>query len=195
MSETFDNPAEMWAILSEPPKQFAELADWIRIINSNLFKQFKQTSLVWNSIDPDEVIRKFKISCIEYAFGYAKHCQPHPVPDYWEGIVASCKQSVDLLNGYGYVDTITLTDFSAAHDASFYGMHNDRSYPAYSAARASIAGVYARQNNLQSVKNTVVYSVDAAYYSLNSDSSAENARNTLIKLFISIILSEHANKG
>jgi hypothetical protein len=203
MSTTFDHQAEMWATLTGPPEQFVEIAEWIDIVRPDLLKQFNRTSLVWGNIDTNEVMRKFKIACVEHAVEHAKKAQPTPLPDYWDEVAISCQRSIDILNGIGDMDMkFSIEDFNAANAAAVYCSNYDLRSPvrlqAYSAARAACAAVYAvyaKRNIPGSVVNTILTTIDAATLASGNriapeTESTKMSRAYLIQLFINIILSE-----
>jgi hypothetical protein len=179
-----DHQAEMWAVLCAPPEQFNELIELFD--NMEFKKKFKRTSFAWNTIDPDEVVRKFRVACVEYAMVMARKVQPTPTPDYWQTVEDSCRQVIDALNGNG-----DLVAARAAADAAVRA--------AYAAARAAAA--YAAARAAYAAARAAAYAADAAaaraaaYAAADAAAAARAAAEAdLSEIFINIILSEYENK-
>jgi hypothetical protein len=117
---------DVWAVLCEPPEQLHKLVNDL-LVSPESKKKFNTTSFTWNIIDSDEVIRKFRIACVEYAMVAAAQLQPTPAPAYWLKVENSCQQVIDALNGYA----------AAAADAAAYAA----AY-AVDAAAAAYAATY-----------------------------------------------------
>ena len=128
---------DVWAVLCEPPEQLHKLVNDL-LVSPESKKKFNTTSFTWNIIDSDEVIRKFRIACVEYAMVAAGRLQPTPAPDYWLKVENSCQQVIDALNGTG--------DLAAAHAAAraaAAAAASDAAAYAAAAAAASDAAAYA----------------------------------------------------
>ena len=190
-----DHRAEMWAILCDPPDQFNELLIDYFWDDMEFRKRFNRTSLTWNTVDPDEVIRKFKIACVEYAVASARKIQPTPTPDYWQVVEIACQQVIDALNGNG--DLIAAAELAAARAAALAAARAaaraaDAAYAAdaaaYAAARAAYAADAARAAD-------AAYAADAAARTTVADAATRAAAKVdLFEIFINIILSEYENK-
>jgi len=203
-----DHQAEMWAVLCEPPEQFNDLISHFDTVEFK--KKFNRTSFTWNTIDPDVVICKFRIACIEYAVASARKVQPTILPDYWQTIEDACQQVIDALNGNGDLDAAyAATDAAyaaadAAADAADAAVNAARAaanaaraaaYAAYAAANAARAAAYAADAAAYAAyaaANAARAAADAAAYAANDARAA--ARADLSEIFINIILSEYENK-
>ena len=196
-----DHQAEMWAILCEPPEQFSDLLQYFNTVEFK--KKFNRTSFTWNTIDSDEVIRKFKIACVEYAVASARKVQPIPLPDYWQPIEDSCRQVVNALNDIG-----DLTAAGAAADAAdaaraaadvrAAGAADVRAAGAATAddaaARAATAGAATAAAYAARAAAAAAAAAARAAAAYAADARAA-ARAALFEIFINIILSEYKNKG
>ena len=157
---------DVWAVLCEPPEQLHKLVNDL-LVSPESKKKFNTTSFTWNIIDSDEVIRKFRIACVEYAMVAAGRLQPTPAPDYWLKVENSCQQVIDALTGTG--------DLAAAHAAArAAAAAAARDAAAYAAARAAAAAAAS----------------DAAAYA-----AAYAAREDLFETLIQIIFAEYENRG
>ena len=208
-----DHQAEMWAVLCEPPEQFNDLISHFDTVEFK--KKFNRTSFTWNTIDPDVVICKFRIACIEYAVASARKVQPTILPDYWQTIEDACQQVIDALNGNGDLDAAyAATDAAyaaadAAADAADAAVNAARAaanaaraaayaaraaaYAAYAAANAARAAAYAADAAARAAADAArAAAADAAAYAANDARAA--ARADLSEIFINIILSEYENK-
>ena len=184
-----DTQAEMWAVLCEPPEQFNDL---IRHFDTVEFKKkFNSTSFTWNTIDPDEVMRKFRIACIEYAMAAAEiKVVSIPIPDYWQTVKDACQQVIDALNGNGdLVDARAAAAHAAGAAASTAAASvADTAY--YAARDASLALVPApARDSFTTFRNPYP---TTAYAAVNANTAAAEA--DLFEIFINIILSEYENK-
>jgi len=130
---------DVWAVLCEPPEQLHKLVNDLGV-SPELSKKFNTTSFTWNVIDSDEVIRRFRIACVEYAMVAAGRLQPTPAPDYWLKVENSCQQVIDALNGTGDVAAARDAARDAA-DAAYGAAYGaaDAAYGAYGAAAAARA--------------------------------------------------------
>ena len=164
---------DVWAVLCEPPEQLHKLVNDL-LVSPESKKKFNTTSFTWNVIDSDEVIRRFRIACVEYAMVAAGRIQPTPAPDYWLKVENSCQQVIDALNGTG--------DLAAAHAAA---------HAAASAAAA--AGAYARAADAAAYGAAAS---DAARDAARADAYAyAAAREDLFETLIQIIFAEYENRG
>jgi hypothetical protein len=181
-----DHQAEMWAVLCAPPEQFNELIELFD--NMEFKKKFKRTSFAWNTIDPDEVVRKFRIACVEYAMVMARKVQPTPTPDYWQTVEDSCRQVIDALNGNG--DLVAARAAADAADAAAaYAADAAAAYAA--AAYAADAAAYAAADAAAAARAAYA----AAAYAADAAAAARAAAEAdLSEIFINIILSEYENK-
>ena len=125
---------DVWAVLCEPPEQLHKLVNDL-LVSPESKKKFNTTSFTWNIIDSDEVIRKFRIACVEYAMVAAGRIQPTPAPDYWLKVENSCQQVIDALNGTGDLAAVHAAASDAAWDAWIAATH--------ASARAADAAAYA----------------------------------------------------
>ena len=160
-----DHQAEMWAVLCEPPEQFNDPLNYFDTVEFK--KKFNSTSFTWNNIDPDVVICKFRIACVEYAVHAARKAQPTN----WQPVEDACRQVIDALNGNG-----DLVAARAAADAARAAAAR-AAYAAADAARAAAAA------------DAAADAAAAAYYA-----AYVAARADLFEIFINIILSEYENK-
>ena len=189
--------ANMWAVLCEPPERLVSLINEMIQSTSlnqqkNLREKFNQTSFVWNTIDLDEVDRKFRIACVRYALSTAKKVQSDPLPGYWNQVESACKQVIDALNGtgdLGYAAAAADAAAYAARDAAYAA--RDAAYAAaYAAARAAYAAARAAYVAAARAAYVAAAYVAAAY--------ADAYVAIIIELFdilIDIILEEYENKA
>jgi cytochrome oxidase assembly protein ShyY1 len=199
-----NNQQEMWAILSDPPEKLAGLLTQIKD-DQCLMQKFNSTSFIWNTLDINEVIRKFNIACIEYACTYLREAHATSKERYkllyWSGLEATCQRVINGLNG--------LDDLAAARlDAySFYGKaHNTSAASAgnphlqYLATASGYLANAARAATLHCAQTVVITTGYAiAYYVAAPNPSYINvsyrrARSYLIDILIGIMLSEYENK-
>ena len=179
---------DVWAVLCEPPEQLHKLVNDL-LVSPESKKKFNTTSFTWNVIDSDEVIRRFRIACVEYAMVAAGRIQPTPAPDYWLKVENSCQQVIDALNGTG--------DLAAAHAAA-HAAASAAAYAAdaaaYAAARAAAAaGAYARAADAAAYGAAAS---DAARDAARADAYAyAAAREDLFETLIQIIFAEYENRG
>ena len=170
---------DVWAVLCEPPEQLHKLVNDL-LVSPESKKKFNTTSFTWNIIDSDEVIRKFRIACVEYAMVAAGRLQPTPAPDYWLKVENSCQQVIDALNGTG--------DLAAAHAAARAAAAAAASdAAAYAAARAAAA---AAASDAAAYAAAAAAASDAAAYA-----AAYAAREDLFETLIQIIFAEYENRG
>ena len=167
---------DVWAVLCEPPEQLHKLVNDL-LVSPESKKKFNTTSFTWNIIDSDEVIRKFRIACVEYAMVAAGRLQPTPAPDYWLKVENSCQQVIDALNGTG--------DLAAAHAAA----------RAAAAAAASDAAAYAAA--AAAASDAAAYAAAYAYAAARAAArdAAYAAREDLFETLIQIIFAEYENRG
>ena len=158
---------DVWAVLCEPPEQLHKLVNDL-LVSPESKKKFNTTSFTWNIIDSDEVIRRFRIACVEYAMVAAGRIQPTPAPDYWLKVENSCQQVIDALNGTG--------DLAAAHAAA----------RAAAAAAASDAAAYAAAYGAARAAASDAAASAAAYGAAHED---------LFETLIQIIFAEYENRG
>ena len=171
---------DVWAVLCEPPEQLHKLVNDL-LVSPESKKKFNTTSFTWNIIDSDEVIRRFRIACVEYAMVAAGRLQPTPAPDYWLKVENSCQQVIDALNGTG--------DLAAAHAAA---------RAAASAARAASAAARAAARAAASAASAAARAAacDAASAAAACDAArAAAAREDLFETLIQIIFAEYENRG
>jgi hypothetical protein len=176
--------AEMWAVLCEPPEKIRELVDNLAV-SPELKKKFNTTSFTWNTIDPDEVIRKFRIACVRYAQSAARAVQPVPMPDYWTQVDAACEQVIDALNGMG--------DLAAARAATAHAAAaDDAAYTATAHAAAGAARAAARAATAATAHAAARAAAGAAYTAARAHAAASA---DLFEILIQIILAEYENRG
>ena len=171
---------DVWAVLCEPPEQLHKLVNDL-LVSPESKKKFNTTSFTWNIIDSDEVIRRFRIACVEYAMVAAGRLQPTPAPDYWLKVENSCQQVIDALNGTG--------DLAAAHAAA---------RAAASAASAASAAARAAARAAASAASAAARAAacDAASAAAACDAArAAAAREDLFETLIQIIFAEYENRG
>ena len=177
---------DVWAVLCEPPEQLHKLVNDL-LVSPESKKKFNTTSFTWNIIDSDEVIRKFRIACVEYAMVAAGRLQPTPAPDYWLKVENSCQQVIDALNGTG--------DLAAAHAAA-----------SAAASAAAAAGASAAASAYAAARAASARAADAAAYGAAASDAARDAaradayayaaaREDLFETLIQIIFAEYENRG
>ena len=211
-----DQQAEMWAILCEPPEQFSDLLQYFNTVEFK--KKFNRTSFTWNTIDSDEVIRKFKIACVECAVASARKVQPIPLPDYWQPIEDSCRQVVNALNDIGDLTAARAGAYAARAAADVRAAAGAATAAAYAAraaadVRAAAGAARAAAAAYAAARATATYAAAAraaaragAYAAIHAasadaddakavDAAHAAAHADLFEIFINIILSEYENKG
>ena len=182
---------DVWAVLCEPPEQLHKLVNDLGV-SPELSKKFNTTSFTWNVIDSDEVIRRFRIACVEYAMVAAGRLQPTPAPDYWLKVENACQQVINALNGTG--------DLAAARAAAYA----DAAYAAGAAAYAAAAGAaayaavdaaaYAAADAAGATARAAAYA-GAAYAYAAAAAAYAAAREDLFETLIQIIFEEYENRG
>lgn len=191
-----EDQSEMWATLTGPPEQLLGITEWLHR-DQILLKKLNRTSYAWYTIDLNEVIRKFKIACIEYSINFVKDAQPIPIPNYWKQVEAASQLCIDALNGYA-----NLADASNAADSA----HDIASQLADSIATKSAERVADVVYYAAFISTDVVMSSQAAAMAARTAATAVATASgwsedpdlyvgDLMDILINIILSEHANKG
>ena len=193
---------DVWAVLCEPPEQLHKLVNDL-LVSPESKKKFNTTSFTWNIIDSDEVIRKFRIACVEYAMVAAGRLQPTPAPDYWLKVENSCQQVIDALNGTGDLAAVLAAYGAAAWDAWIAATHasaraaDAAAYAAdaaaYAAARAASARAAdaAARAAAAAARAASARAADAAAYAAAYGAAREDLFETLIQ----IIFAEYENRG
>ena len=182
---------DVWAVLCEPPEQLHKLVNDL-LVSPESKKKFNTTSFTWNIIDSDEVIRRFRIACVEYAMVAAGRIQPTPAPDYWLKVENSCQQVIDALNGTG--------DLAAARAAAWHAWIAATHASARAADAASASACAA------DAASAAARAADAAAYGAAASDAARDAaradayayaaaREDLFETLIQIIFAEYENRG
>jgi hypothetical protein len=191
--------AEMWATLTSPPAPFATLIGWLEGNNRlDLVKKINQTSAIWNTVDANEVIRKFNIACARYMIGITKMMPRTSVPDYWDQVQALCRRCVGALDGVEHLGSVIFdalqlaTNIAHIHrTGNFFShaghMHIENSGPVHSALYCA---TYAASNE---TGKAIQFAVNAITEARILEYAA--AQEELIEIFINIMLTENANKG
>lgn len=191
--------AEMWATLTGPPEPFVTLIGWLEGNNRlDLVKKINQSSAIWNTVDANEVIRKFNIACVRYVIGITKIMQRTSVPDYWDQVQGVCRRCVDALNGIGHLGSVAFdastisTNISHMHRTVKAFTHAGHMYVGHSGAvhAALYCAMYAASKD---TPNAIQYAVNAITASGILEYAA--AQEELIEIFINIMVTENANKG
>jgi hypothetical protein len=197
-----EDQAEMWATLTGPPEHLVEIAEWIGD-DETLLKMFYRTAHTWDTINLYEVVRKFKIECIRFTMDLIKNKLPDPIPNYWPKVTAACQLGIDILNWLGGMDYISDATRAAENAAEYHRVVAKTSGERRAAVSARKLGAmvwYAATTShlpeCDDAINTAELTADAISFAFgNSEETYKLAINEVIQLFISIILSEHANKG
>lgn len=200
-----EDQAEIWAILRGPPEHLVEIAEWIGD-DETLLKMFYRTAHTWDTINLYEVVRKFKIECIRLTMDFIKNKLPDPIPNYWPKVTAACQLGIDILNWRGGMDYISEATMAAGDAAEYHrilAINSSKPATARAALSArklvSVVWYTATTSDLpdcETAINIAELTADAISFTFgNSEKNYKLAINEVIQLFISTILSEHANKG
>jgi len=188
---------DVWAVLCEPPEQLHKLVNDLGV-SPELSKKFNTTSFTWNVIDSDEVIRRFRIACVEYAMVAAGRLQPTPAPDYWLKVENSCQQVINALNGTGDLDAAYAAAGAARAAADAAGAARAAADAARAAARAARAAADAARAAARAdyADYAAADAARAAARAAYADYAARAAaREDLFETLIQIIFEEYENRG